>query len=176
MPKELISRFVKLCPTCQVRRGNNRNSPHESDRSPEELTDPQSPEIPSTPASRKNSSGPKSTTMSMSLPLQTAGFATSSTFEQQNRWMTPLSPQDITLSRPTRLIANSNMNSQAGYNTLPPMPMSCTSTTSPSLSYSTAHAFSNGPNPAAYNLDAVSRVSHGAVPTTYGVKVEQSYM
>lgn len=32
VPKELISRFVKICPTCQVRRGTSRNSPTDEDK------------------------------------------------------------------------------------------------------------------------------------------------
>ncbi|RMD42272.1 hypothetical protein DV735_g2847, partial [Chaetothyriales sp. CBS 134920] len=40
VPKELISRFVKLCPTCKVRRGQNRGTMHTPDKeSPEDYDD-----------------------------------------------------------------------------------------------------------------------------------------
>lgn len=46
VPKELISRFVKICPTCQVRRGGSHLSPPDSRRnSPTmELSRPQRPQ------------------------------------------------------------------------------------------------------------------------------------
>ncbi|KAJ6001769.1 hypothetical protein N7499_002368 [Penicillium canescens] len=56
VPKELISRFVKICPTCQVRRGGSRLTPPNSRRSSPRLEMiPRSPKLPSPPASRRES-------------------------------------------------------------------------------------------------------------------------
>lgn len=179
VPKELISRFVKLCPTCQVRRGTSRNSPPESERSPEEVTEPQSPEVPSGCSSRKNSSARKQIPTNENVPSQAAGFATSSTFEQQNRWMTPLPPQDSNISRSTHLAINNTLNSHESYNTIPPMPMNCTNATPPGLSFSSGNPFVNvTTTSAAYAGGPAYQGSRGHLPTghSYGVKLEQTYM
>ncbi|KAL5355464.1 hypothetical protein BJX96DRAFT_161745 [Aspergillus floccosus] len=56
VPKELISRFVKICPTCQVRRGGPRLTPPNSRRSSPRLDmAPRSPKLPSPPVSRRDS-------------------------------------------------------------------------------------------------------------------------
>ncbi|KAJ5176454.1 uncharacterized protein N7482_002331 [Penicillium canariense] len=56
VPKELISRFVKICPTCQVRRGGSRLTPPNSRRgSPRLEMLPRSPKLPSPPISRRES-------------------------------------------------------------------------------------------------------------------------
>ncbi|GES65612.1 hypothetical protein ATEIFO6365_0012000400 [Aspergillus terreus] len=56
VPKELISRFVKICPTCQVRRGGPRLTPPNSRRSSPRLDMvPRSPKLPSPPMSRRDS-------------------------------------------------------------------------------------------------------------------------
>ncbi|KAJ5698255.1 hypothetical protein N7462_000260 [Penicillium macrosclerotiorum] len=56
VPKELISRFVKICPTCQVRRGGSRLTPPNSRRgSPRLEMMPRSPKLPSPPISRRES-------------------------------------------------------------------------------------------------------------------------
>ncbi|PYI30872.1 hypothetical protein BP00DRAFT_436551 [Aspergillus indologenus CBS 114.80] len=56
VPKELISRFVKICPTCQVRRGGSRLTPPSSRRSSPRLeTVSRSPALPSPPISRRDS-------------------------------------------------------------------------------------------------------------------------
>ena len=56
VPKELISRFVKICPTCQVRRGGSRLTPPNSRRSSPRLEiAPRSPKLPSPPISRRES-------------------------------------------------------------------------------------------------------------------------
>ncbi|EZG05502.1 hypothetical protein H106_04544 [Trichophyton rubrum CBS 735.88] len=57
VPKELISRFVKICPTCQVRRGGSRLTPPTSCRSspkPDHALGP-SPYLLSPPDSRRES-------------------------------------------------------------------------------------------------------------------------
>ncbi|KAE8375875.1 hypothetical protein BDV26DRAFT_249447 [Aspergillus bertholletiae] len=57
VPKELISRFVKICPTCQVRRGGSRLTPPNSRRSSPRLEIvSRSPKLPSLPISRCESS------------------------------------------------------------------------------------------------------------------------
>ncbi|KAL3470413.1 hypothetical protein BJX99DRAFT_267490 [Aspergillus californicus] len=56
VPKELISRFVKICPTCQVRRGGTRLTPPNSRRgSPPFEISSRSPKLPSPPLSRRQS-------------------------------------------------------------------------------------------------------------------------
>ncbi|CAG8906848.1 unnamed protein product [Penicillium egyptiacum] len=56
VPKELISRFVKICPTCQVRRGGSRLTPPNSRRSSPRLEMvSRSPKLPSPPISRRES-------------------------------------------------------------------------------------------------------------------------
>ena len=56
VPKELISRFVKICPTCQVRRGGSRLTPPNSRRGSPRLEMPsRSPKLPSPPISRRES-------------------------------------------------------------------------------------------------------------------------
>lgn len=57
VPKELISRFVKICPTCQVRRGGSRLTPPNSRRgSPRLEMVPRSPKLPSPPTIKRESS------------------------------------------------------------------------------------------------------------------------
>ena len=70
-----------------MRRGAGRNSPAESKESPETYT--QSPATAS-PTSRRDSLATKSSSITAHSPLSMAGF--SSTFQQQNRWMTPIQP------------------------------------------------------------------------------------
>ncbi|PGH30001.1 hypothetical protein GX50_07248 [[Emmonsia] crescens] len=55
VPKELISRFVKICPTCQVRRGGSRLTPPNSRRSSPKLTTLPNPQLLSPPGSRRDS-------------------------------------------------------------------------------------------------------------------------
>ena len=94
MPKELISRFVKLCPTCKVRRGQNRaSSPMSEKGSPEDYE--QSPEI-NSPASRRDSIVTKRSSVSVQSPMQMHG--SSSLFAHQNRWMTSTQPSDVKMS------------------------------------------------------------------------------
>jgi hypothetical protein len=57
VPKELISRFVKICPTCKTRRGSNSNvSPPISPKNTSSVySSPQSPGMISSPVSRRDS-------------------------------------------------------------------------------------------------------------------------
>ena len=177
MPKELISRFVKLCPTCQVRRGTSRNSPPESVKSPEATTEVQSPETYSATTSRKNSTASGHTT-SASMSLQRVGYKTTPIFQQQNRWMTPLQP----LTESNNISPTSTLNPISrhdSYSTMPPMPMSCTNGNPPGLSFSAVNTYgiTNGTS-SAYNSSSVSRSGHGNVApgTTYDGKVDSHYL
>ncbi|KAL4788405.1 hypothetical protein BJX76DRAFT_315543 [Aspergillus varians] len=79
VPKELISRFVKICPTCQVRRGGTRLTPPNSRRgSPPLKISSRSPKLSSAPVSRRQ--------------LAIAGQASLDRpqmeyFHQQNNWV-----------------------------------------------------------------------------------------
>lgn len=179
VPKELISRFVKSCPTCQVRRGTSRNSPPESEKSPEARMEAQSPATTSGNNSRKNSVANRQPSMSMNLPLQTAGFASSSIFQQQNRWMTPLQPQQAETHRINRSSSGSNLSTHDSYNTMPPIPMSCTNATPPGLAYSTVSTIGSDTAPSsAYSSDSLTQATHGHVSAdnNYLVKAEHHYM
>lgn len=81
MPKELISRFVKMCPTCKIRRPSQQDSethPDDMDFSDEDGAE--------SPVARRGSVATyKRESASIQPP---AGF--SSAFAQQNRWMTDL--------------------------------------------------------------------------------------
>jgi hypothetical protein len=88
VPKELISRFVKICPTCQVRRGAGRASTQESEKSPDEYA--HSPGTAS-PESRRSSLAMTRNMASASSPVL-MGF--SANLQHQNRWMTPLQPEE----------------------------------------------------------------------------------
>lgn len=72
-----------------MRRGANRNSPAASERSPEDFAE--STETAS-PTSRRESLATKRSSVSVQSPLSMTSF--SSTFQQQNRWMTTLPPSD----------------------------------------------------------------------------------
>ncbi|EEH16898.2 hypothetical protein PABG_06985 [Paracoccidioides brasiliensis Pb03] len=55
VPKELISRFVKICPTCQVRRGGCRLTPPNSRKNSPKLKTLPNPQLRSPPGSRRDS-------------------------------------------------------------------------------------------------------------------------
>ncbi|KAK2791492.1 hypothetical protein FQN53_002601 [Emmonsiellopsis sp. PD_33] len=55
VPKELISRFVKICPTCQVRRGGSRLTPPNSRRGSPKMGTISHPQLLSPPGSRRDS-------------------------------------------------------------------------------------------------------------------------
>ena len=73
VPKELISRFVKLCPTCQARRGSNSQpSPPISPMNISALySPPQSPAMLSPPASRRDSLLSRHSSVFPSSPVTT---------------------------------------------------------------------------------------------------------
>jgi hypothetical protein len=90
VPKELISQFVKLCPTCQVRRGTSRGSPPSLDKSTSGYMDTHSSDTISPSQSRRQSVATTRDSVMVHSPLSMAGF--SSTFQSQSRWMTTTQP------------------------------------------------------------------------------------
>ncbi|KAL2817211.1 hypothetical protein BDW59DRAFT_175544 [Aspergillus cavernicola] len=79
VPKELISRFVKICPTCQVRRRGTRLTPPNSRRgSPPLEISSRSPKLPSPPISRRQSA----ITGQVSMERPQISY-----FNQQNSWV-----------------------------------------------------------------------------------------
>lgn len=95
VPKELISRFVKLCPTCQTRRGMNRNSPLERDRELPEVDAgiDVAGEVEAKANLKRESVMIAEEQGMLSMPMQLV--SSSSTFQNQNRWMTEFhAPQE----------------------------------------------------------------------------------
>ncbi|KAI1619503.1 hypothetical protein EDD37DRAFT_208265 [Exophiala viscosa] len=181
VPKELISRFVKLCPTCQVRRGTARNSPPESVKSADTRMNTQSPDNIGVASSRKNSMSSRQSLASVTLPLQSAGFNSSATFQQQNRWMTPLPPQqtqmDIKMPLPTS--SSNSVKIRDSYNTMPPIPMNHGHTTPSGLSFSSVNSYTSVSTPStAYTSDSLSQPTHGHVSTehNYDLKAGHHYL
>lgn len=168
MPKELISRFVKLCPTCQVRRGTSRNSP-ESPPSPEAKAAPLSPGTYSITASRRNSTASGHTTPVASLPLQTAGFKTTPTFQQQNRWMAPMQPQsELNHTSPSSI--HNPTGRHDSYNT---------NNIQTGLSFSSINSYGSTTGSSnAYTSSSLSQSAHGHVPagSAYNVKLDARYL
>lgn len=82
VPKELISRFVKICPTCQIRRGTSRNSPTDEDKEmdfgEEDVGDDQKES-----KSRRTSRISQHADENQNQPFEGNG-----TFTNQNRWLT----------------------------------------------------------------------------------------
>lgn len=115
VPKELISRFVKLCPTCQVRRGgaSARTSPPDSGR--DSYMHAQSPGLISPPQSRRESIATRKNSMSIHSPVPLGGAGGASDFQRQNRWMTP------TQTSHSSNAAVHNL-STSSYNTIPTNP------------------------------------------------------
>lgn len=143
------------------------------------MTDPQSPEAAPGLSSRKNSSVHKHNHASENARLQEAGFSSSSAFEQQNRWMIPLPPQESNICRSTNLATSNTLNSHDGYNTIPPMPMNCTKANPPGLSFSSVNPFVNNPaTSAAYATVPAYKASQGHLPVghDFEVKLEPTYM
>jgi hypothetical protein len=105
-----------------MRRGTtSRHSPAEEvDKVPDLGPEVHSPDTYTTAASRKNSFLGRSGSTLMGSPLQTAGFKTTSTFQQQNRWMTPLHVQtESAQTSPTS--THYGFGRRESYNTMPPM-------------------------------------------------------
>lgn len=127
VPKELISRFVKLCPTCQVRRGSARPSPPDSDH--DSYMHTRSPGLISPPQSRRESIATRRSSISLHSPIALVGGT--SEFQRQNRWMIAAQPsQASSTAPPTNLPATT-------YNTLP---------TNPSMSGLSSLNNTHGPN------------------------------
>ncbi|KAJ5775967.1 uncharacterized protein N7511_000978 [Penicillium nucicola] len=87
VPKELISRFVKICPTCQVRRGGSRLTPPNSRRSSPRLEIvPRSPKLPSPSVSRRESTFGQ-------MPMERTQSDYFSHLQGQNSWLDTQSVQ-----------------------------------------------------------------------------------
>ena len=129
VPKELISRFVKLCPTCQVRRGTAHASPPTSDKgSISDYLDQQSPphiDMLSPPKSRRSSIASRQCGTSAVTPGQASSYNTA--FQTQNRWMSsapqitsPIStysgPMNVLIPTPSHTLG-SNVSSPVNYST-----------------------------------------------------------
>jgi hypothetical protein len=123
VPKELISRFVKLCPTCRVRRGTARTSPTVSDKdSVSDYMDIQSPpEMLSPHESRRSDIGGRQGSLSSGAQVQQATY--SSAFQSQNRWMSSApqaqsytGPANVLIPAPSHSLA-SNAPAPARYST-----------------------------------------------------------
>jgi hypothetical protein len=162
VPKELISRFVKLCPTCQVRRGgaSARTSPPDSDR--DSYMHARSPGLISPPQSRRESIVTRKSSMSMHSPAALGGGGGASEFQRQNRWMTPTQPGHSS-SASLHNLPNS------GYNTIPTNPpmsaiSSLNSTHGPNNSNTNFNTRVHNDNQAAYNSNALrfAPTSHAA--------------
>ena len=171
MPKELISRFVKLCPTCQARRGASRNSPAGSEKSPDGY--PASPEIAS-PASRRDSIASKKNSVTAQSPLGLGGFR--STFEQQNRWMSGMQPSETKYSGDS--YANSTFNSN-NYTMQDHSGLPSPSTLGNSYGRSLSHMSFSSANPNSTSGFPSSNVrstnNWQTAPPGYGVKHEHHY-
>lgn len=82
VPKELISRFVKICPTCQVRRGGSRLTPPRSHRgSPHSGSISESPRNLSPPMSRRVS------TYGVPLHVEKSRAELCALLNDQNAWI-----------------------------------------------------------------------------------------
>lgn len=117
VPKELISRFVKLCPTCRIRRGMNRNSPGEDQDTPPDMDDTEpNDEIDSPVKSRRESTIGAQDNRMVDMPMQLVNGST--TFQSQNRWLsdfhTPQSAYD-SLYSPASTAATSSFSAVNSY-------------------------------------------------------------
>lgn len=164
VPKELISRFVKLCPTCQVRRGgaSARTSPPDSDR--DSYMHTQSPGLISPPQSRRESIAARKSSMTMHSPVGLGGGGGASEFQRQNRWMTTTQSSHSS-NAPLHTL------SASGYNTIPTNPaMSEISSLNSSHGPNNSHTNFNTPvqidNQLAYNSNALrfAHTSQSAFP------------
>lgn len=114
VPKELISRFVKICPTCQIRRGLKGGSPHTDGRSPPDFADPCTP--PPSPPQRLSDDSASVSRPAIELPMQLV--TGTSAFQSQNRWLSGFQPhttahENLTSNRSssTLKITSNTMNS-----------------------------------------------------------------
>lgn len=143
VPKELISRFVKLCPTCQIRRGQNRGQDIKEDSlSPPSLDNDTVVDAESPIKSRHESTTRTQENSIMDLPMQLVN--STSAFQNQNRWLSDFHPPHATydtLYSPSSTIdsasAFSAVNSSAHYSqssSVQPSPLAAISNISPSHS------------------------------------------
>lgn len=107
VPKELISRFVKLCPTCRERRGaicsiDDDNMPSKTPATATTTTSITTmptnialslPEEVRSPLKRRRSPSINEGGMTNSLDMPSQLANSSSAFKHQNRWLSDLSPR-----------------------------------------------------------------------------------
>ena len=170
VPKELISRFVKLCPTCKVRRGQNRTSPA-SEKSPEEYE--HSPEICS-PVSRRDSVVTKRSSVSVQ-PLQIQG--PNSLFAHQNRWMAPAQPSEVKMSDNYQTTSPS---SYISHETMSPSTMtpsrSSMARSDYNMSFSSVNGSSMYPSTSGFPSSHVRSTNNWQrAPPSYNIKQEGHY-
>lgn len=141
VPKELISRFVKLCPTCQIRRGLNRSSPEEQN-SPPEIDDDGADEMESPIKRRRQSVANNRENEMVDMPMQLAHG--SPVFQSQNRWLSdfhPPQPAYESMYSPTSATATSSFSTVNSINAYGPtsssqstIPLTAISNVSPTSS------------------------------------------
>ena len=170
VPKELISRFVKLCPTCQVRRGSARASPPETD--PGSYMHTRSPGFMSPPLSRRESIATRKSSMDIHSP--TSHMGGTSDFQRQNRWMMPAQPSHSSH-------AGLSTMSSSNYNNLPGNPSmnatgSVNSTHISSSNHMNFNTAVNNDSQSSYNSNGLrfAHTSQGAFPFP-GMKQEGDY-
>lgn len=143
VPKELISRFVKLCPTCQIRRGQSRGQDVKDDNpSVTSLDDETVVDSGSPVKARQSSAARVQESNMMDLPMQLVN--STSAFQHQNRWLDGFhSPPTVydTLYPPTTTIGSTSsfsaVNGSAQYShnsSVQPSPLGTISNMSPSHS------------------------------------------
>ncbi|ERF77076.1 hypothetical protein EPUS_06294 [Endocarpon pusillum Z07020] len=114
VPKELISRFVKICPTCKARRGcNSHVSPPISPKhSSSVYSSPQSPALLSPPASRRDSLLSRHSSMLPSSPVGTHVYGSQ---YQGNQWLSSAqnvhSPEPVHSGSSSTMVSGSSMSS-----------------------------------------------------------------
>lgn len=155
-----------------MRRGTARNSPPESVKSADTRMNTQSPDNSGIASSRTNSTSSRRPSVHVTLPLQSAGFNSSATFQQQNRWMTPLPPQQnqMEIKMPMPSSTSGGVKIRESYNTMPPIPMNHSHATPSGLSFSSVNSYTSVATPStAYTSDVMSQ------PTQGHVSAEQNY-
>lgn len=154
VPKELISRFVKLCPTCRERRGavcltdDGKSPPHVSNATedlPDEIDAPQLKRL-RREAIRNNSESSDI----LDMPAQLVNG--SSTFQNQNRWLSGFLPPRSAYDEPYTQAAS--FSSHNSFRELDP------NTTSAHVQFSTANDASQDVRPASSHLLHIKQEAH----------------
>lgn len=143
VPKELISRFVKICPTCKARRGSNPHvsPPISPKHSSSVYSSPQSPALLSPPASRRDSLLSRHSSMLPSSPVSTNVYGS---HYQGNQWLSSAqnvhSPEPVHSGSSSTMVSGSSMSS-IGQNGLS---LNYTSSGLPNGNVGSHRSYSNG--------------------------------